>query len=198
MYTTQARVEAYLKRSLTSDEETLFPDIAEYFSSFISGYCSRNWLDIDFDEYEIQETEERLFDGSGNREIYIDDFYDLQSVDLLDYEGNSFQLLNSDDDWILYPLNSTVKESIYLRNYRFTRGSGNIQVEAVFNSGEVPTDIVMVATKFVSDYTAQMNPTDFKKESIEGYAYELLSGQEKDESIQRILNTLDKWKRFDL
>lgn len=199
MYTNQSKVESYLKRALTDDEVDLLDDTIDYLSSFIDTYTDRSWLPLT-DEDEDVEATTRTFDGNGKSELFVDDFNSLDSVNILDSQGNTAQIYNQDSDFILYPLNNDVKQSIRLRSSRFPLGPANVEITAIWNSGDVPKDVVVVCTALVGNYLAGMGDStgQYKKESIEGWSYELLDGTTTDEDTQTLLATLDKWKKFTL
>lgn len=143
------------------------------------------------------EADSRMYDGNGEKELYIDDFVSLSEISLLDSQGEISLTLDDDDEWILAPANKTTKQSIYLRNYRFISGRGRILITAVFGSGAVPEAVVMVCTALCAKFISRMssNVTGFKKESIEGYSYELLSGKDIDEESMVLMNTLGNYKK---
>jgi hypothetical protein len=143
------------------------------------------------------EVDSRTYDGTGEREIYIDDFVTLSEVSILDSQGEISATYDDEDEWLLYPINKTPKQSIYLRNYRFPSGRGRVLVTAVFGSGAVPEGVVMVCTALCSKFIGRMssNVTGFKRESIEGYSYELLSGKDIDEESKILMSTLDNYKK---
>lgn len=200
IYSSQSRVEAYLNRELTDNEASLIDDVIDYMSSFISTYCNREWLPVDAEDSDPEDIEAsaRLFDGSGGQELYVDDFIGLEKIELLDRMGNVLTTFDQNSDWMLAPLNKNPKQSIRLRTSRFHRGSGNVQVTAVWGTGNVPSDVVIVCTALSAKYLQKTGGSTgtFKKESIEGYSYELMTGAEVDADRERLLTSLDKWKKF--
>jgi len=202
MYTDQARVEAYLKRELTDDEVTILDEIILHNSSYINGYTNREWLSVDTeldDELEDLEPSIRVFDGKGTRELFIDDFTLIESVSVLDSQGDELiKYEDAETDWLLYPLNKNPKQSIHLRNARFPIGAGNVEVNAVWGAGIVPADVVMVCTGLVGRYLQKAGTSTgmFKSESIEGYSYQLLTSGEIDADTSSLIKNLDKWKKF--
>jgi len=196
-YTNQAKVEAEIKRPLTTDEETNFDELVENISEFISNTCNRVWRDIDSTGEEDADTI-RLYDGEGKQELFINDI-DIESItkiELLDSEGSVFETIDDVDDFILYPLNATAKNSIVLRNMRFPLGYAKVKLTGVFTSGDVPKSIIMAATKLVTDYlsTNQENGP-FSSENIEGYSYKLKTGSEINDYQQNILNSINHYKK---
>lgn len=198
MYTDQLRVEAYLKRELTDDEMTLIDDVISSISETIDSYTNRHWLSVDqeLDDY-TDVSFERTLDGNGHKELFIDDFSELESVDLLDSQGNSYLKLTSDTDWVLNSNNKAIKQSIKLRNYHFPMGTANVLIKAVWGSGSVPAGVVMVCTALVGKYFLKSSITGtFKSESIEGYSYTLLTASDIDNDTQKLMTGLDIYKRI--
>ena len=168
MYTTQALVEAYLKRSLTAAEIVILDDTIEYISDVIKNYCNRDWSSIAIDEgYEDEEDPTaRVFDGNNRRELFIDDCQDITKIEILDSDGNVSSTYSTVTGWITYPLNKDIVESIVIRNAIFPIGRANIRVTANFGSGVVPSAVKMVCTAIVGDFLADSGDEDddFKKE----------------------------------
>lgn len=198
MYTSQSRVEAFLKRDLT-DEETLFIDeTIAYVSSFIDSYTNRSWQPL-YDEDDIEPiVETRVFDGNGRRELHIGDYSELVEIELLDSQGDVYQTIDLATDWVLTPANNSVYQDLHLRNYRFPIGTSNVRITAVFGSGPVPKGVVLIATAMVAKQLSKQAGSDgkFKSESIEGYSYTLKTDAEQDTDIRTMLTSLDMYKRI--
>lgn len=199
-YTSQAKVEAYLKRSLDANELVLLDTIISYISSFISDYTGRNYQDLD--EYEDVEAASRFYDGNGASELFIDDFTSLEFIKIYQSDNTLNEtILNTDTSlYKLYPLNKTIKQSIKLTGGCFMSGDGNIEVKAAFSSGQLPAAIQTIATALVAKFInrTQSTASGFKRESIEGYSYEIITGQDADEETKLLLATLDSYKKFSL
>lgn len=205
-YTDQTRVEAYLNRELTDNEATLVDDTIEYISKLINSYCNRSWFSVrdeegDGEEGEVyaEEAFTKLFSGNGLREIIIDEFIDLEKIEILsNYDGSVFNSFEAETDFQALPGNETTKQSIRLRYSRFPKGIDNIQITAKWGSGSCPKAVTMVATILVGKFfkKAETNSSTFKKESIEGYSYELQSNADHDSEIKNALSTLDMYKRI--
>lgn len=201
MYTDQDRVEAYLQRELTENEITILDEVILANSSYIESYTNRNWLPLgteNEEDIEDFEAENRNFDGRGSREIFVDDFSVLESVTILDSQGNVIIKFENASEWVLYPLNKIPKQSIHLRNYHYPIGSGNVEVKAVWGAGIVPADVVVVCTALTGKYLQKAGSTTgmYSSESIEGYSYKLFSSGEIDADTTNLLAKLDKWKKF--
>lgn len=204
MYSTQAKVEAYLNRELTESEAESIDDVIIYISSFIESFTHRQWLPVldgereELDQYTALEAEAHVFSGNGQREIFIEDFTNLESVSLLDSQGNSYLTLTQAIEFILNPRNKPVKSSIYLRNYRFPQGESNIEIIAVWGAGNCPSAVEVACTTLVAKYLQKKSTSGagFKSESIEGYSYTLQTTAEIDSEVQGILETLGMYKRI--
>lgn len=206
-YTDQARIEGYLQRQLTSDEGSSVEEVISYVSKFVSTYCNREWFSIrdedgdgDAGEEYADEASARIFDGTGTREIYIDDFIDITQIDILDSQGSVFSTFNTTTDYQTFPSNKNPKESVRLRSTRFPQGYGNVQITAKWGSGACPEGVIQVATALVGKWyqKAKSSTSTFKRESIEGYSYEIQSSADHDEDIKRLLSTLDIYKKINL
>lgn len=199
-YTKQENVENFLGRVLTAKEIALLPSLIETISDgVIAAYTGREYLSIDevIDGY--AEAEDRLFDGNGGKELYIDDFSELTKVNILDANGEVYLSLTAETEFIQYPLNKDFKESLRLRNYHFPVGSANVLVNAIFSSGPVPQAIIYIATALVSRFMEMQGESgEYKNETIEGYSYEVLEGTTEDEEVENLMSKLDHWKKISL
>jgi hypothetical protein len=197
VYTDQDRVEGYLQRSLNASELVNFDDVIEYVSGFINDYTNREWNDLDDSD---PAATARLFDGNGEKELEVDTYSDLSQVEILDSQGSALVTLTDEDDWVTYPHNSTYKDSVYLRNYIFPKGVARIRLTAVWGSGDVPAAVIMVTTALVGKFIASSPVTSggFKKESIEGYSYELKTANDLDTETSELLSRLDYVKKISL
>lgn len=187
-YTTQDRVEAYLGRQLTENEIVLLDELIESTSDYISVYCNRVWSSLDEDDDEDLEATVRYFDGNGRRELYVDDFINLEYV-------KADATFNQADDWALYPQNKNPKQSIRLKNGHFPLGVENVEISAIWGAGDPPKGVIQVCTALVGNHLTSVGEATFKKESIEGYSYELASVGVADDTLKK---TLDIYKKYSL
>jgi hypothetical protein len=192
-YTSKANVEAYLGRSLTTQENTLLDGFIEYLSQFINSYTNRVWNDISGSD---PLASSKVYDGEGNRELRLNDSVkSVTKVEILDNLGGVYLTLLP-ADFICYPLNRDVTESIALRSYMFPNRRACIKVYGIFTDGTVPADVISVCTALVGRYINNASTNGgFKKESIEGYSYELLSSDEQDSELRNLVSTLDMRKK---
>lgn len=194
-YTNKASVEAYLGRALTTGENTLLTRVIEYISSFINTYTNRSWYDIEETTDPAPST--KIYDGNGEKEIHLkDSFKSITKLEILDPSGGvAFTLLPA--DLVTYPLNSDYADSILLRNYRFPIRPACVKVYAIFGGGAVPSEVITVCTTLVSKYIQSINTNQgFKSESIEGYSYTIMTGENLDNDIKSAISTLDIQKKL--
>lgn len=192
-YTNKANVEAYLGRSLTTSENTLLDGIIVYLSQFINSYTNRVWNDISGSD---PSASSKVYDGEGNRELRLNDSVkSITKIEILDNLGNIYLTLLP-ADFISYPLNRDVTESIALRSYMFPNRRACVKVYGIFTDGTVPADVISVCSALVGRYINNASTNGgFKKESIEGYSYELLSSDEQDSELRNLVSTLDMRKK---
>lgn len=193
LYCTQKDVEAVLQRELTSYEQTQIEGMIEIISGDVSAYLNRNYNSVSGEE-EIEVTE-RLYDGDGGADLYIDDVTEIEEIEI---EGGG--TIDDADNYLLYPLNGTVKERIRLKNKVFSYGEGNIIVRGKFNSGDCPKGVTLITASLCARFlqsTANAGK-QFKKESIEGYSYEVFSTAEIDSANEDLLMRLDSYKKLSL
>lgn len=194
-YTDQAQIEKVIQRSLTADEAEILDIIIEAVSAAINEYTGRLWFDIDTDA-EDYESSVKLYDGNGQRELFIDDFTTLDSVAIVDLTGTVVQTLD-DTYYKAYPLNKPWKNSIYWSAGIFSRGHANVQVTALFYTGALPAEVQLVAATLAgAAFTQAKDSGDFKKESIEGYSYERMTSADITQKEKLVISSLDKWRKI--
>jgi hypothetical protein len=199
-YTNKEKVEGYIGRALTAQEQARLDGLVLLVGRAIYSYTNRIWWDIGVATAPAAEA--RYFDSLGQRELLIDDFTILEKVELLDSEGSTNYTIDDATRYVLNPRNNPVKESIYLRDYRYPYAEGRVKVTASWGAGVVPEDVVDVATQIVSGYitngfSSEENSAEMKKESIEGYSYERYDKSVNISSTQESLFTnLDSYKRY--
>jgi hypothetical protein len=205
-YTTQSKVASFLQRKLTSDEEAIFDMINENISQVINQYLNRDYNsiqepteDLPEDTFDEPTSSVRLFDGNNGKELLINDFVSVSKIELLDSQGEVSLTITSDSDFIKYPLNASIYESIFLRNYKFPdTGAANVQITAVFSSGDVPSAVIAVATALVANFLQEVPNMvgGYKQESIEGYSYSIKTASDNNSEKYLLLHSLDGLKKY--
>jgi hypothetical protein len=196
LYTNQENIEKVLKRSLTAEEIEVIPNLIEATSSVVSGYLNRTYNDISGTN---PAASARLYDGNRQKELFVDDFQSISKVELLDSEGDVFEAIDTPTRWLTYPLNTTPKNSIVLREYIFPMGNARVRVTGVFTSGALPSAITNAVSLLVADSLTQLDTNGaLAKESIEGYSYELKSDSQFTEKQTALLQTIDRYRKIEL
>jgi hypothetical protein len=193
-YTTEEHIQRFLQRELTDQEAVLVDYAITEASDEVKAYAGRNWKDIG-DNSETEE-EVRTFNGNGNTEIFIDDFESISKIEVLDGLGNLYKELET-TDYLIYP-SGAIGSSIAVTNWHFPRGSANIRLTGKFSSGPVPDGAILAATKLAAQVLMKSgdNSGSFKKESIEGYSYEVADSPIASEPKESILSSLDKYRKI--
>jgi hypothetical protein len=195
LYTNQQMIEAVLQRDLTDEEERVIENAIEAVSESINAYTGRIWFDLGEED---ADEEVRYYDGNGKRELFVDDFNSISQIRFLDSLGNVTNTVPS-TKYIYYPRNTDWKNSIYLRDRYFPNIKSGVEVTGVFYTGEVPIDVQMATATLVGHFFASSrNVGDFKKESIEGYSYEILTGEEKTIQEKATLDKIDYWRKANI
>lgn len=194
-YTTPEQIEATLQRVLDEKEQENIEDIIEAVGASIDAYTGRSWNDYGEGN---PDSETRLYDGTGSRELFIDDYVSVTTLRLLDTFGNTIETIAA-SDFLQYPLNTPWKNSIYLRWRRFPYTRAGVQVTGVFTTGNVPAEVQLAAASMAGlVLSTSRNTGDYKKESIENYSYELLTGEEATGQEKAVLDRLDLWRKVEI
>lgn len=171
-YISQEELEGHLKRDLATGEEAIFDVVRKAAESIIDNYCDTTFLPVD-------ETT-RYYDADGSEEIDIDACTEIDSVTVSGTELD-------DSQYSAAPINSEVKWSLRAKLGRFPRSVDGVAVTALFSSyvDEVPNE-VKVATMLLCE-DIYVNNKGKKKESIEGYSYELGSTEQLSDRLESLL-----------
>lgn len=184
-YTSQARIEDYLKRDLSDHEVVGLPLLIEAATEWVNDYLDTNYTDSD-DEVE------RFYDGEGYEEIDISPLKELTSVELIDSNGNVSHTYE-ETRYALEPANKNIKTSLRLKNGNWPKGIANIKVKGKYTSydGQVPAAITLATTMLVGDY---LNGTEsIKRESIEGWSVEY---DDMPDLTDRVTQVLAPYRRL--
>jgi hypothetical protein len=195
MYTNQAMVEDILQRSLTDHEERILSDAIQSVSNSINAYTNRRWFNLG--ETEAEE-EIRYFDGNGKRELFIDDHTSISLLRFFDSLGSVIATVPS-TSFVSRPQNTEWKNSILLRDRYFPSVKSSVEVTGVFYTGTCPIEVQMTCATLVGHFfSSSRNVGDFKKESIEGYTYEILTGEERSAQDKATFDKIDHWRKVSL
>ena len=180
-YTDQATVEAYLNRSLSSNEQTILPLAIAAVDSFINEEVGSTFSNT---------SSTRYYDG-GVRTLVIDSVRSITKVELVDTDDSNTVLneYDLDEDYERQPVNETVKTYIESRIGAFPKGIANIAVTGKFSlTDSTPDDIKYLATYLTAKLFQKAVTGDLKSESIEGYSRTFAEFKAEDEVVQITLN----------
>lgn len=127
---------------------------------------------------------ERLFDGNGRDTLLIDDFSDVETVEVNDREVTC----------LLYPANTDAKNTLYYAG-GFTKGRQNISVNAIWGINP-PSDIKHACTVLVGGVVRSQSKTtgDIVKEKIGNYDVSYSDRQGRD--LELAMKIISNHKRY--
>ena len=178
-YTTTSLVSNYLDRALTADEQALFAVLLPAVTRWIDQTLSSH--------FDTVGATERFYDAEGGI-VDIDPCQAITAISAVDYESQADYAYTEGTEYVLYPLNETVKNELRARaKGGFTRGVKRIKVAAKFTeydfvNSKVPEDIQLLATRLVASQIralsadAVVDDASVKKESVEGHTVEYVTG----------------------
>jgi len=196
MYTDKNQIEAYLGITLPSS-------LDDQLDNWITAV--QKWLDnyVGFG-FENDTVTDRYFDGSGERELFVDKYHTLVSVITLDVDGNNDVTIDT-DGIIQYPLNETPKDRIFLESSasiaKFPSYRNAVKINAKFGySVEAPQDIQLASTRLMAHLIQPRlsgNLGEKKQESLGDYS---VSFAKLDETAKLlgVTNILDQYRNLEL
>ena len=177
-YTTTSLVSSYLDRALTADEQALFlvllPAVTRWIDQTLSSH------------FDTVSASDRYYDAEG-ASVDIDPCQSITAVSAVDYESQADYNYTEGTEYVLYPLNDTVKNELRARaKGGFTRGVKRLKVTAKFTeydfaNSKVPEDIQLLATRLIASQLralsadAVVDDASVKKESVEGHSIEYVT-----------------------
>ena len=180
-YTSKALVEAFLERTLTSNETTLLDYIIDAADGYINDQIHTSFSD------EVIAASTRYYDG-GSQIVEIDPCTDISKVELVANDESSLYEYIKDEEYEARPRNENLKTWIEKRIGKFRRGVANIAVTAKFSRGAIPKDIQWLSTYLVSRLLGKDVKEGLKSESIEGYSRQFGDIIEQNSQAQFVLN----------
>ena len=138
-YTSRILVENYLQRTLTENEIAMLIVIIPAAQKWIDDQLSST-----FDE--VSPSTRRY--ESCSKSLDIDPCTNITAITSLDPYGLAYYSYQT-FEYVLEPINETIKREIRLRYGNFPGGTSNIQVDATFSEYDngVPQDIEVAATR---------------------------------------------------
>ena len=154
-YTNKSRLQNYLTINISDTFNSQITEWIEAIEAWINTYCGR--------EFDQESATSKLYDGSGSRELLIDDLLTLTKIETLDESGNVDETLSNENQYYLYPANKTPKYRIVINSANapiaiFPSGRQNIKITGTFGySATVPEDVRLAATKLVAGIIEEKN-----------------------------------------
>ncbi len=170
MYTTETAIENYLMTDIDSSFSSQISAWITAAESYIDNYTQKSFEGT---------TTTRYFDGNGKREIIVDDFTTLTSVQILQVNSDDVEYTLTeglDDDYVLYPYNETPYYKLMMVASSsvgvWLRGLKRIKLTGVWgHSAIVPEDIKLVATMLVADIIKQGRDSgEIRSEALGDYS----------------------------
>ena len=185
-YTTKTQLAKYLKRSLTSDEDALFDTMLGAVTKFINDYTGSNFDKVD--------ATTRYYDTEGDcgNIIDIDPVQSVTKVSSLDYDKTVGYDYTVDTEYLLEPLNETIKTQLINRFGHWGRSYQRVAVTGKFSEYDyendaVPDDIQMAAMRLLGGLfkgdEQTMDDGNVKSETLEGHKKDYLTPADGVQSL---------------
>lgn len=182
-YTDQEKIEGYLGRVLTDNEQTVIdmaiPAVTKYIDKVTNRVFSVDSADTT-----------RYYEG-GYDEVYIDPLTTLTSVASVDGRSNVLTTYIVDQDFYTMPRGQTPITAIKRIWGRWPRGLSNMKITGKFGEA-IPPGIQLAATKLVA--LSLQNTEGVKMEKIEGYERIYFDDVRKSDPF--ITETLQLYTRY--
>ena len=203
-YADKQDVENYLTIDIDTSFDSQVTTWANAVDRYIDRYTSKN--------FEETNKEVRYFDGSGESELWVDDFTSISSLEILEVGSTDIQkslTQGKDNDYIIYPYNENPKYKIELTPEAdlgalgeagtFPSGDKRVKVEAKWgHDTEVPDDINLAATILLSGIIEEgLEGGKVVSESLGDYSVQY--AQDKIDELSNVMGVkeiLDKYKEF--
>jgi len=182
LYCSKADVEKYTNQTITIDIDNWIEGISIY----IKGITNRDWKADTV-------ASARLYDGNGYQQLEVDDFIETPILKTGQEYGQS---LVTRTDFILYPYNTTHKNTFILRDDSFEKGIQTVEVTAKWGyQVDVPEDIRYATTVLTSAvFLAQTNTEgEVESEKIGNYQVKYRSEKHKDDA-ERAMDIIESRK----
>lgn len=169
-YSNEEKVEDYLTIDIDSSFSSRIIEWAESVDKYIDNYTGKSFSEI---------SESRYFDGSGSRELDVDDFVSISEVLILNYEDDDTMYALSEgkgNDYVTFPYNETPKYRLILTPAStiggWLKGDRRIKITATWgHQSSIPSDIVLAATMLLAGIIEKgLKGGTVKSESLGDYS----------------------------
>lgn len=148
-YANEGNLENYLTIDVDNSFSSAISDWALAVDLYINKYVGKNFLDSGL--------ETRHFDGNGEREIDIDDYISLSTVQTLNLTSDDVAHTLTEgksNDYLTYPYNTDPKFRIILTRTSavavWPKGERRIKISGNWGSATVPKDVELAATMLLA------------------------------------------------
>ena len=200
MYTTETKVENYLMIDIDPSMSSQISDWISAVERYINDYTERK------NGFESAAATAKYFDGNGLREINVDEFVSLTSVQVLESNGGDVEWTLTEgweNDYIAYPYNDTPQYRLQLTTNSqigaWFSGEKRIKITAVWGySSTVPKDIELAATMLVASIVEKgLRGGTVQSESLGDYSISY-GNVDATAEVMGVKKILDKYKIFKL
>lgn len=194
-YTTKTAIENYLSITIDSSFDSQIEEWISSIEEYIDNYTGKHFEEV---------SETRYFDGNGEREIDIDEFLSITSLEILEVSGDDVAHTlteGRENDFITFPYNTSPKFRLILTTVSsvgaFYSGKGRIKVTATFSdSSTAPDDVKLAATMLVANIVEKgLRGGKLSSESLGDYSVTFSELEELSDkvSVKKLLEPHKKW-----
>lgn len=183
-YTEKEDVEKYLLLEIDASFDVQIAEWIEAMEAYIDQETGRNFI-------ADSAASERLYDGDGEDDMFIDDCVSITKVEVDDDEIDT-------DDYYLYPANSLPITKIVLDSAVFAKGRQNVAITAKWGySAAVPADIKLACTVLVSGIVNEGAKSDGEVKTVSMGRYSVTYKDAKGwQDLETVKATLAKYRRM--
>lgn len=190
-YTTKTKVENYLNVDINSSFDSQITSWISAVESYINKYTGRNFT---------SGSATRYFNGNGQRELEIDEFVSITTVQILNLEDDDVMYSLTEgkaEDFITWPYNITAKTRLILTPDAsvgtWLSGPRRIKITAVWGfDSSVPADIELAATILLASIIEKgLKGGSVQSESLGDYSvsYGSIDDVASSMGVKKILNS---------
>lgn len=182
-YTEIDQIQNYILTTVDVDFAYQVDNWIEQITKYIENTTGRVFI--------ADEATEKIYDGNGTKEIYIDEFTSIEKVTV---DGVEI----AETDYYIYPNNQENKHSIVLDTGVFTKDYQNVVVEAKWGySREVPQDLAFATTILVAGIINHSLSHEGEVQSFSMGRYSVVYKDEKGwNDYKNAMAILDNYKRY--
>lgn len=105
-------------------------------TAYIEHYTGRTWT-------ATEAGTSRKFDGEGSEWLHIGEITSITAVQLCETDGTVYETLTANEDYVAYPLNTTIKDRLRIPDGLWPIGTANIIVKGTWaaDGGTQPADL---------------------------------------------------------